>query len=100
MVHSPESTVFGDGHHQADVGFASGGTIHLGSLASIANRFGSLSLSPEGNDSCVIFTGVVRTRSPSLHAILEESANEDDWTSSEWGGGGAPSSPSIKGVTW
>jgi hypothetical protein len=97
MVHSPKPTIVTDGHHQTDIAFAPGKTIRLGSLEFIADCFGRLSLSPKGNDSGVVFMGMVHNRSPSLHAILEESADEDDTNSSE--GEGAPASPSLEDVT-
>jgi hypothetical protein len=70
-----------------DTGFALGETIRFGSLEFIANRFSSLGLSPEGNDSGTVFVGTVHSGSSSLHTILEEFANVDDTTSS---GGGTP----------
>jgi hypothetical protein len=59
----------------------------LAGLEFITNRFDSLSLSPEGNDSGAVFVGIVHSGSPSLHTILKESVNKDDTTSSGWGGG-------------
>jgi hypothetical protein len=72
MVHSLKSDVVIDGNHQTNLRFALGKTIRFGSLEFIANHFGGLSLSPERNDSCVIFVRMGHNRSPSLHTILEE----------------------------
>jgi hypothetical protein len=60
-----------------------GETIYFVNPEFITNHFDSQSLSPEGNDSCAIFVGMVHSGSPSLHAILEESASEDDSASSD-----------------
>jgi hypothetical protein len=60
-----------------------GGTIHFEKLEFIADHIDNQSLSPEGNDSCTIFVGMVHSGSPSLHAILEELAREDDLISSD-----------------
>jgi hypothetical protein len=76
--------------HQTDVGFTLDETICFGSLEFIADCFGNLSLSPEGNDSGTVFVGMVHSGSPSLHTILEESADEDDTTSSGGGSLGFP----------
>jgi hypothetical protein len=85
MVHSPKPVVTTDGNHQTDDGFTMVKSIHFGSLEFVADRFGVLSLFPEGNDLDVAFVEMVHSGSPSLHTILEESTNEDNITSS--GGG-------------
>jgi hypothetical protein len=82
IVHSPKIAIVANGKHQTSVGFTLGETIHFGSLVFIADHFGNLSLSPEGNDSCAIFMGIVHNRLPSLHTILKESVDEDDMSSS------------------
>jgi hypothetical protein len=86
MVHSSKLIIVVNGNHQNDVGFALGETICFGSLELNIDRFGSLSLSHEGNDSGIIFMGMVHSRSLSLHTILKESLDEGDTTSSGWGG--------------
>jgi hypothetical protein len=58
MVPSPKPIIVVDGNTLTGVGFALGETIRFGSLEFIADRFGDLSLSPEGNDSgavCLAF---------------------------------------------
>jgi hypothetical protein len=65
-------------------------TIHFRSLDFIAGRFRSMSIYPEGNESGTVFIGMVHSKSPSLHTILEESANEGDTTSSGGGNSGFP----------
>jgi hypothetical protein len=59
-------------------------------LEFIVDHLDNLCLSPEGDDFSAIVGGMARSGSPSLHAILEESPNEDDSTSSE---GESSSSP-------
>jgi hypothetical protein len=54
-------------------------------LEFITDCFDSLSLSPEGNDSSVVFVGMVHSGSLSLHIILEESTDEGDTTFSRGG---------------
>jgi hypothetical protein len=61
------------------------------SLAFIANYFGSLSLSPKGNDSDVVFVGAAHSGSPSLHTILKDSVDEFAMASSEEGSFASPS---------
>jgi hypothetical protein len=90
MVRSPKLAFVVDSEHQTDIGFALGETIHFGSLEFTADHFGRLSLSPEGNDSHIVFVGMVRNGLPSLHTIIEESVDEGDTTSS---GGGSFSFP-------
>jgi hypothetical protein len=57
----------------------------MGSFEFITDRFGSPSPSPKGNDSGTVFIGMVHSGSLSLHAILEELADEDDRASSAGG---------------
>jgi hypothetical protein len=97
MVHSPKFVVTTNGEHQTSIGFTLGKTIHFGSLEFIIDRFGSLSLSLEGNDSSIMFMGMVHNGSPSLYTILKESADEGDTTSS---GGGSSDSPISQGCNW
>jgi hypothetical protein len=76
MLHSLESIVVVDGNHQ--------------SMEFIADRFGCLSLSPNRKDSSDVFVGMVHSRSPSLHTILEESTDEGNIASSRGGSSGFP----------
>jgi hypothetical protein len=94
MVHSSTLPVITDNKHQTCGGFTLGETIHFWNLEFITDRFGSLSLSSEGNDTGVVFMGMVHTRSSPLHTILKESTDEDDTTSS---GGGSSSFPISRG---
>jgi hypothetical protein len=55
MVHSPKLVITTNEGHQIDSGFTLGETIRIGSLEFIDDRFGSWSLSAEGNDSGVVF---------------------------------------------
>jgi hypothetical protein len=82
MVHLTKLTIVVDGELQTGGGFTHGKTICFGSLELITNRFNSLSLSTKGNDSGAIFVGMAQSGSPSLHAILEDSVDEGDTTSS------------------
>jgi hypothetical protein len=86
MVQSPKLTFIANGNNLAGVGFSLGETIFFGSLDFIADRLGNLSLSPEGNDSAVVFFGMVHKGSSSLHTILEESSDKGGMAS---GGGGS-----------
>jgi hypothetical protein len=85
MVQSPKFTFVANSNNLTGVGFTPGKTIFFGSLDFIADRLGNLSLSPQGNDSTIIFFGMVHNGSSSLHTILEESSDEGDMVSS--GGG-------------
>jgi hypothetical protein len=80
MVHSLKPIVVANGNNLTDVGFTLSKTIRFGSLEFIVDRFGDQSLSPEGNDSCVIFVGMVHSGLSSLHMVLEESTDEDNTT--------------------
>jgi hypothetical protein len=82
MIHSPKPTIIANNNNLTGIGFAWGETIRFGSLEFIANRFGNLSISPEGNDSDAVFMRMVHSRLSSLHAILEESTDEDNIVSS------------------
>jgi hypothetical protein len=53
------------------------------SLKTPANRFNNLDQSPSGGLLWTRFRGMTRSKSPSLHAILMESASKDDSSSSE-----------------
>jgi hypothetical protein len=88
MVPSLKLAVITDGEHLTDVGFTHGKTIHFGSPEFIADYFGKLSLSDEGKVPDVVFMEMTHNGSPSLHTILEESANEGDTTSSGGGSSG------------
>jgi hypothetical protein len=50
-----------------------------------ADRFGNMSLSPEGNDSGVVFIRMVHSKPPSVHTSHVESFDEGNMTSN--GGG-------------
>jgi hypothetical protein len=54
MVPSPKAIIIADDNTLIGVGFTLGKTIHFGSLEFIAERFGNLSLSPEGNNSSAL----------------------------------------------
>jgi hypothetical protein len=79
-----------DGKHLTCGGFSLGETVCFGSLDFIADYFSSLNLSPKGSDSGTIFMGMVHSGSPSLHTILEDSADEFYSTSSGEGSSGFP----------
>jgi hypothetical protein len=72
VVDSSMLTVTTDNERLTYGGFSLGKTIHFGSLEFIVDYFGTLSLSPKGNDSSVHFVRTTRNRSPSLRTILEE----------------------------
>jgi hypothetical protein len=61
MIHSPKLIVVANGEHQTGVGFTLGETIRFEGLEFIADRFSSLSLSPEGKDLSVVFMGMVHS---------------------------------------
>jgi hypothetical protein len=94
MVHSPKPTVVANRNNQADIRFVLGETIYFGSLEFIADHFGNLSLSPEGNDFGAVFLGMVHNGLPPLHIILEESTDEGDTASV---GGGRSDFPISRG---
>jgi hypothetical protein len=64
--------------------------IYFEDLEFIVDHMDNLCLSPKGDDFSAVVGGMAHSRSPSLHAILEESPNEDDSASSE---GESSSSP-------
>jgi hypothetical protein len=92
MVHSSKLTFVANGNDLTDNGFTPGETICFGSLEFTIDRCENLSLSPDGNDSGVVFIGMVHNRSPSLHTVLKESSDEGKTAS---GGGGALDSPAL-----
>jgi hypothetical protein len=57
---------------------------------SSTDRFDNLSLSPKGNDSGIVFIGMVHNGSLSLHTILKESTDKVDTISSGRGNSGFP----------
>jgi hypothetical protein len=85
MVHSSTLTITADDEHLTRGCFSLDKTVRFGNLEFIADYFGSLSLSPKGNNSGTIFVGTTRNRSPSLCTILEDSADEFYTTSSKEG---------------
>jgi hypothetical protein len=99
MVHSLKVVVITDDDYQTSGRFTLGETIHFECLEFIVNRFDSLSLSLEGNDSGAVFVGMVHSGSPSLHTILKESIDEGDTTSSRRGSFGFPISRGCNLVT-
>jgi hypothetical protein len=92
MGHSSTLVVTTDGEHLTSGGFSLSKIVHFGSLEFITDCFGSLSLSPKGNDSGVIFGEMARSGSPSLCTILDDSTDELYTTSSGEGGSGLPAS--------
>jgi hypothetical protein len=72
-----------------------GKTICVGSLEFTTDRFGRLSLSPEGDNSGVIFVGMVNSGLPSLHIALKELSDEGDATPGK--GGGSSELPDPRG---
>jgi hypothetical protein len=85
MVHTLKFTIIANGNNLTSVGFMPGETIYFGSMEFTADLFGNLSLSPKGNDSGVVFIGIVHSGSTSLHTILEESSDKGDTTSCRGG---------------
>jgi hypothetical protein len=88
MVYSLKLTFIANGNNLIGVGLIPGDTICFGSLHFTADHFDHLSLSPKGNDSGVVFIGMMHNGSPSLHTVREESSNEGDTTLGGGGGGG------------
>jgi hypothetical protein len=88
MVDSSMLAVTTDSERLTCGGFYLGETICFGSLEFIIDCFGSLSFSRKGSDSCTIFVGTTCSRSPSLHAMIEDSTNEFYMTSSREGSSG------------
>jgi hypothetical protein len=64
--------------------------IHFEDLEFIANRPRQLESATREADSGAVVRGMARSGSPSPHAILEESSNEDDLASSEGESSGFP----------
>jgi hypothetical protein len=94
MVLSSKPIIVANGNNLTSVGFTMGETIRFGSLEFIVDNFGDLSLSAEGNDSSTVLVGMVHSRPPSLHTILEESTDEDDTASN---GKGSSVLPILQG---
>jgi hypothetical protein len=90
MVHSLTLAVTIDGEHLTCGGFSLGEIVRFRSLEFIADCFNSLSLSPKGSNSSVVFMGTTRSGSPSLHTILEDSTDEFDMISSTEGSSNYP----------
>jgi hypothetical protein len=90
MVHSSKLVVTANDEHLTCGGFSLSETICFGILEFIAICFGSLSHSPEGNDSGTVFVGTARSGSPSLHTILEDSIDKFYIASSAEGSSGFP----------
>jgi hypothetical protein len=94
MVHLSKPNINADGNILTSAGFTLHETIYFWSLVFITDHFASMSLSPKGSDSDVIFVGMLHNGSPSLLAILEDSSNEGDTASSR---GRSSSSPDPQG---
>jgi hypothetical protein len=99
MIHSPKLTFVANMNNRTCVGFAPSKAKCLGSLQFTTDCFGNPSLSPKGNDSGVIFMGMVHNRSPSLHTILEESSDEGHTTLGRGGISGFPDPRGCNMVT-
>jgi hypothetical protein len=99
MVHSPKLTIIANDKHNTCISFTLGKIVHFGSLEFITDHFSSLSLSDEGNVSDVMFVGMTHSGSPSLHTILEDSADEGDIASSGGRSSGFPISWECNIVT-
>jgi hypothetical protein len=99
MVHTLKLVIMDDNKHSASVSFTHDKTIHFGSLEFIADHFSSLSLSDKRNVSGVVFVGMTHSGSPSMHAILEDSVDEGNTTSSGGGSSGFPISRECNVVT-
>jgi hypothetical protein len=94
IVYSLKLTFVANGNNLTSTGLAPGETICFGSLEFTTDRFGNLSLSPEGNDPGTVFVGMVHSGSLCLHTVLEESTDEGDTAS---GRGASSSFPSPQG---
>jgi organic radical activating enzyme len=81
----PKPTIATNGIYLFSIKLTGGEPICFRNLEYIADRFDNQCLLPEGNDLGVVFMSTVRSGSPSLQAILEESASEDDLASSDGG---------------
>jgi hypothetical protein len=99
MVYSPKLTFVDNSNKLTRIGLAPGDTIWLGILEFTAYRFGNLSLSPEENDSDVVFIGMVHSGPSSMHTIHEESPNEGDTASGRGGSFGLPDHRGCNVVT-
>jgi hypothetical protein len=89
-VYSLKLTFVASGNNLTGVGLDPGETIRFGSLEFTADHFDNLSLSPEGNDSGVVFIGMVHNGSPSTETIHEESSDEGDMALGRGGNSGPP----------
>jgi hypothetical protein len=99
MVYPSMLVVTTDGEHLTCGGFSLGEIVCFGSLEFIADCFDSLSLSPNGNDSSIVFMEMSHTGSPPLCTILEDSIDEFYTTSSGEGSSGFPISRRRNMVT-
>jgi hypothetical protein len=97
LVHLPKVIIITIGSNLFGIELAWGKTIHFRNVKFIADHFDNLRLSPKRNGSGSVFVGMSDNGLPSLHAILEESASEDDSTSSQ---GEAPTFLSLGVATW
>jgi hypothetical protein len=90
MVHLSKPAIVTDSNNMTGVRISGGEIIRFGTLEFITDHFRGLNFSPEGNDSGIVFMGMVHSGSPSLYAIVDESASEDNSASSDWGSSGFP----------
>jgi hypothetical protein len=85
MVYSLKLTFVANGNNSTSVELTPGETIWFGSLEFTIDHFSNLSLSLKGNDSGVVFIGMVHSGPPSMHTIHEVSFDEGDAASGSGG---------------
>jgi hypothetical protein len=90
MVHLPQCAIRIDGSNLFGNELTWGETVHFRKLEFNAIYVINLIFSPEGNDSNVVFVGIAHSGLHSRHAILKESASQDDSGSSDRESSGFP----------